>query len=791
LSDAKDIIFVENRDVYKIYVFKSIKSKADMRNLQCNTFKSIAIFLAVAIPLGMFAQNNETAINAEVNAMVKKMTLQEKVGQMAQVSIESLGRIENGDFVFDKEKIEDALVNYKIGSILNTPGLQNVNQWNNIIQQIQDLAKETRMKIPVLYGLDDNHGVNYVAGATLFPQEIGQSATWNPKLVYDAGVITAYESRAASVPWTFSPVLDLGTNPQWPRIWEDYGEDPYLDAQMGVAFIKGVQNPLGSPYKLAVSIKHYMAYSDPKSGHDRTDAWIPENYLREYHLPDFRAAIKAGARTVMVNSALINGIPTHINKHILTDIMKNELGFTGFIVTDWQDIENVYRRDHITKDIKGAIMLAINAGIDMSMIPYDYKEFCTDLISLVKEGKVPMSRIDDAVTRILRVKEELDLFQRPMTYAKDYPKFGSEEFAEAAYNTAAESITLLKNENNVLPLAKDAKILVTGPNANSMRTLNGGWTYTWQGEKTDEYAKKYHTILEAVQNKFGKDNVQYVEGVAYNMKGPYYEDSLQDIDAAVKVASGVDYILLCIGENSYTETPGNLDDLTLSDNQLALAKAMIQTGKPVIMILNEGRPRIIYRIVPGAAAILDIYLPSNYGADALADILAGDVNPSGKLPITYPRHTNSLVGYIHKPSEGGGNPQGGDFNPQWQFGFGLSYTTFSYRDLKMDKNGYSPDDTANVSVTVKNTGNREGKEVVEMFVSELVASVSPDVKRLRGFEKIDLKPGEAQTVTLKLPMKDLAFVNTNNKRTLEAGDFRLEIAGLHTLFNLTQTAVFP
>ncbi|MEP6948488.1 MAG: glycoside hydrolase family 3 N-terminal domain-containing protein [Ginsengibacter sp.] len=736
------------------------------------------------------AQSRNASIESKVSAMVKQMTLEEKVGQMAQVSIESLGGIQNGNFGFNQDKFRDAVVNYKIGSMLNTPGLQTAQQWNGIIEQIQNAAKETRLKIPVLYGLDNNHGVNYVAGATLFPQEIGQAATWNRQLVFDGGVITAYESRAVSVPWTFSPVLDLGTNPQWPRIWEDYGEDPYLGAEMGVQFVKGVQDPLGSKEKLAVSVKHYMAYSDPKSGHDRSDAWIPENYLREYHLPAFRAVVEAGARTVMVNSALINGLPTHINKHILTDILKKELGFTGFIVSDWQDIENVYRRDHITKDIRGAVMLAINAGIDMSMIPYDYKEFCTDLIALVHEGKVPMSRIDDAVTRILRVKHELQIFETPVTYVKDYPKFGSEAFEKAAYNTAAESITLLKNTNNVLPLPKTAKILVAGPNANSMRTLNGGWTYTWQGERTDEYAQRYNTILEAVQKKFGADHVKYQQGVAYNMKGKYYEDTVVNIDSAVQAAEGVDYILLCIGENSYTETPGNLNDLSLSDNQLLLAQAMIKTGKPVIFILNEGRPRIINRIEPGAAAIVDLYLPSNFGGDALADILTGDVNPSGKLPITYPKYTNSLAGYIHKPSEGNGNPQGGEDSIQFQFGFGLSYTSFEYSNLTINKKSFSPGETATINVTVKNTGNREGKEVAQLYVSELVASLTPDVKRLRGFEKIDLQPGESKTVEFKLPLKNLAFVNTDNKRTLEAGDFKTQVANQTTSFMVNKTIVF-
>ncbi|MEP6584227.1 MAG: glycoside hydrolase family 3 N-terminal domain-containing protein, partial [Ginsengibacter sp.] len=697
---------------------------------------------------------------AKIAAMIKQMTTEEKVGQMAQVSIESLGGIKDGNFSFNQDKFKDAVVNYKIGSILNTPGLLNATQWNNIISQIQEAANQTRMKIPLLYGLDDNHGVNYVAGTTLFPQEIGQAATWNRQLVFDGAVITAYESRAAGVPWTFSPVLDLGTNPQWPRIWEGFGEDPYLISELGKAFVKGIQDPLGSKEKLAVSVKHYMDYSDPKTGHDRSDSWIPEYYLREYHLPPFVAAVQAGARTVMVNSALINGVPVHVNKHILTDIMKHELGFTGFIVSDWQDIENVYRRDHITKDIKGAIMLAINAGIDMSMIPYDYKEFCTDLIALVKEGKVPMSRIDDALTRILRVKQELQLFETPVTYAKDYPKLGSAEFEKASYNTAAESITLLKNDKNILPIQKSAKILVTGPNANSMRTLNGGWTYTWQGDRTDVYAEKYNTIFEALEKKFGTSNVKYEPGVVYNMKGKYYEDSVQNMAAAVQAAADVDYIVLCVGENSYTETPGNLNDLTLSDNQLALAEAMIKTGKPIVLILNEGRPRIINKIEGGAAAIVDIYLPSNFGADALSDILVGDVNPSGKLPITYPRYTNSLAGYIHKPSEGNSNPQGGESNAQFEFGFGLSYTSFEYSNLTVSKKIFSPGETATINVTVKNSGSRDGKEVVQLFVSDLIASLTPDVKRLRGFEKIELKAGESKTITFKLNLKDLAFINT-------------------------------
>lgn len=748
------------------------------------------LVLLMGIVLQAQAQQKiNPVIEKKVDALLKQMTLEEKVGQMAQVSIESLGSMQGPVFSFSG-KLKDAVVNYKIGSVLNTPGLQTASDWNRIISEIQATAQQTRLKIPVLYGLDNIHGVNYVAGTTLFPQEIGQAATWNRELVRNVGVITAYESRAAGVPWTFSPVLDLGTNPQWPRIWEGYGEDPYLISEMGAQFIHGVQDPLGDKEKLVVSLKHYMAYSDPKSGHDRTDAWIPEHYLREYHLPPFVAAINANARTVMVNSALINGIPTHINKNVLTDILKNELGFTGFTVTDWQDIENVYRRDKITSSLKEAIGLAINAGIDMSMIPYDYKEFCSDLIALVKEGKVSQGRIDDAVRRILRVKYETGIFETPVTYLKDYPKFGSAEFERAAYNTAAESITLLKNSNNTLPLRANAKVLVTGPNANSMRTLNGGWTYTWQGEKTDEYAGKYNTILEALQKKLGANNVLFQQGVAYKMQGKYFEDSIADINAATQAAANVDYVLLCIGENSYTETPGNTNDLTLSGNQLALANALFKTGKPVIFILNEGRPRIISNIEPNAAAIVHTFLPGNFGGDALADVLVGTVNPSGKLPLTYPRYTNDLAGYIHKPSEGSGNPQGGETNSQYPFGFGLSYTTFSYSHLTVNKNIFAPNESATISVSVTNSGSNEGKEVVQLFISDAVASLSPDVKRLRGFEKINLKPGESKTVSFNIPLKQLAFVGTDLKKHLEAGDFIIQIASLQQKFSVNKTIVF-
>ncbi|HEY1113183.1 MAG TPA: glycoside hydrolase family 3 N-terminal domain-containing protein [Chitinophagaceae bacterium] len=761
--------------------------------------KSILIASGISLlHMSAHAQLNP-AVETKVNALVKQMTLEEKVGQMAQVAIDAIGKMDygKGTYAIDPVKLEEALVKYKVGSVLNTPPsiLLSAQQWNDVVQTLHTTAQKTRLKVPIIYGLDQIHGASYVGGATLFPQQIGQAATWNRDLVRQGGVITAYESRAAGVPWTFSPVLDLAANAQWPRLWETYGEDPYLISELGVAFVKGVQDPLGSKEKLAVSLKHYMGYGDPKSGKDRTNAWIPEHYLREYHLPQFRAAVKAGARNVMVNSALINGVPVHMNKHILTDILKNELGFTGFIVTDWQDIENIAKRDKIAKNNKEALMLAINAGIDMSMIPYNYKEFCEDLVALVKEGKVAQSRIDDAVRRVLRVKYELDLFTTPVTTVASYPKFGSKEFEQAAYQTAAESVTLLKNNANTLPIRKNERVLVTGPNANTMRALNGGWSYTWQGERTDEIAKDYNTILEALRTKLGEGNVTFEPGVVYKPKGKYWEDSVVNIDAVVSAAANADYVLLCIGENSYTETPGNLQEINLSGNQLALAKAVMGAGKPVIVVLNQGRPRVISSIEPGASAILYAYLPGNFGGNALADILAGDVNPSGKLPVTYPRYSNSLTNYIHKPSDAQLNPQGAydysaDFNPQYPFGFGLSYTTFAYSDLKVDKAAFDAAGTASISVTVKNTGTREGKEVVQLFISDEYASLTPDVKRLRGFEKVSLKPGESRTVTFKVPMKELAFVNLDNKLQLEEGTFKVQVEKLTTSFEVKEDKVF-
>lgn len=739
-------------------------------------------------------QKTDPAIDQKVKALLAKMTLEEKVGQMAQITLDV---VTNGKDRFssyepvslNQQQLEHALVKYKVGSILNTANnrARTVEVWHQLINKIQETGKG-RLNIPVLYGIDAVHGTTYTAGATMFPQQIGQAATRNRSLVYKGAEITAYETRASGIPWNFSPVLDVAPDPRFPRQWETFGEDPYLIKELGLQMVNGMEgNNIADPYKVASCLKHFLGYQVASSGKDRTPAYIPDHVLRDMHLPPFKAAIEAGAHSIMINSGIINGVPVHANYNLLTKLLRNELGFKGLIVTDWGDIENLYTRDRVAKDHKEAIMLAINAGIDMSMIAYDYERFCDNLIALVKEGKVKQTRIDDAVTHILKLKYQLGLFEKPIYDSKQYPKFGSKEFEQAAYQSAAESITLLKNNDNILPFKKGVKLLVTGPNANSMRTLNGGWTYSWQGEKVEEFASKYNTILEALSNKAGKENITFVDGVSYKMDGKYYEEFDKGTEEAVKAAQNVDAIVLCLGENSYTESPGNLSDLYMSDLQTQLALKLAATGKPIILVLNEGRPRLISKFEPKMAGILQAYLPGNFGGDALADILFGDVNPSGKLPYNYPKFPNSLVGYNHKPSENRTVMEGvynydAEYNPQYEFGFGLSYTSFKYDNLKLSAEKIKATQEITVSVEVTNTGNREGKEVVELYLSDLYASLTPDSRRLRGFEKINLKPGEKQTVTFKLSKADYAFTNLEGRSVIEPGEFKVKIGPLSKSF---------
>ena len=730
-------------------------------------------------------------VDPEIEKAVEKtlagMTLEEKVGQMTEVAIDILGDWGPEGFVLNPEKVQNAIGKYKVGSVLNTPVVgQTPEKWQEIIGYIQEVSMK-ELGIPCVYGLDQNHGASYVMGATYLPQNINVGATFNPEVAYQAGQITAYESRAANCPWTYSPTVDLSRDPRWPRVWENYGEDPLVNAIQGSATVRGMQgddpNHIG-PNNIAVSVKHYLGYGNPRTGKDRTPAYIPEHELKEKNFAPFKACIEAGALTIMVNSASVNGIPVHASKELLTGWLKEGLNWDGMIVTDWADINNLYTREGVAHDKKEAIEIAINAGIDMTMEPYDL-EFTTILIELVNEGRVSMDRIDDAVRRVLRLKYRLGLFETPNTPLENYPDFGSEKYAQAATRAAEESEVLLKNVNGILPLAKGQKILVTGPNANSMRCLNGGWSYTWQGHMADMFTEQYNTIYEAVCNKFGAKNVVLEQGVTYVPQGGYAEENAPEIEKAVRAARNVDVILACIGENSYCETPGNLTDLALSENQRNLVKALAKTGKPIVLILNEGRPRLINDIEPLADGIIDILLPGNYGGDALANILAGDANPSAKLPYTYPRHQASLTTYDYKVSEETDTMKGAyDYNAvvsvQWPFGFGLSYTTFEYSNFQCSVEEFGADTDLVFTVDVTNTGKIAGKEVVMLYSRDMVASMVPENRRLRAYEKVEIQPGETVNVTLKIKGSDLAFVNTQCEWTLEPGDFRMQ-AGDQTL----------
>ena len=789
----------------------------------------------------------DAALEAKIEKTLSRMTLDEKVGQMLELNLDVMGKMTAQNPKVDRDKIRQAMQQYgqtneqiavltnmtdqeiidrigqygidiytgdtkmewqlnelmldtiiskyKIGSVLNAPGTRaaTVGQWRQWIGLIQELSMR-HIGIPDIYGLDNNHGVTYVQGGTLFPQPINLAASFNTELARTGAEITAYESRAANCPWVYNPTIDLGRDPRWARIWESFGEDAIVNARMVEAEIRGYQgddpNHLG-PYHVATSVKHYFAYGAPFSGKDRTPAYLSPQVLREKYFEPFRAAAMAGALTMMVNSASVNGVPLHASYEYLTQWLKEDLQWDGMLVTDWADINNLYTREKVAKDKKDAIRIAINAGIDMSMDPYSV-EFCILLKELVNEGKVSMERIDDAVRRILRVKYRLGLFEQPNTGGKGYEKYGSQEFADKALRAAEETEVLLKNENGILPLAKGKKILLTGPNANQMRCLNGGWSYTWQGSKAEDLSEKYNTIYEALCNKYGRENIILEQGVTYNELGAYWQENEPQIDRAVAAAAQADVIIACIGENSYTETPGNLTDLWMSENQRSLVKALAKTGKPVIMVLNEGRPRLLADIEPLAQAVVHILLPGNYGGDALANLLAGDANFSAKLPYTYPKEINTLINYDYKVSEqvstmAGAYDYDAKVTQQWPFGYGLSYTTFTYDNLRVDKTRFSADDVLRVSVDVTNTGRRAGKEAVLLYSSDLIASLTPDSRRLRDFQKVSLQPGERQTVTFDLPASDLAFVGADGKWVLEEGEFVLSIGGQTQLVECSET----
>lgn len=743
---------------------------------------------------------SDPKIEAQVEQTLKKLTLEEKIGQMMELVTDLFGANDkNGVFYIDEHKTDSILSRYKIGSILNAPNTcaPTAKQWEKYIAQIQKISMK-RIGIPCVFGLDQNHGSTYTQGGTLFPQNINVAATFNREIARRSAEATAYETRAVSVPWTYSPTVDLGRDARWPRIWENFGEDCYLSSEMGKAMVYGFQGEDPNnidQYHIATSMKHFMGYGVPWTGKDRTPAYISPADLREKHFAPFLAGLQAGALTVMVNSASVNGMPMHANKDILTGWLKEETGWDGVLITDWADINNLYTREMVAKDKKDALRIAINAGIDMIMEPYSC-DACGYLVELVKEGKIPMSRIDDACRRVLRMKYRLDLFKNPTQKLKNYPKFGGEEFAKLALEGATESMVLLKNEGNILPLQHGKKILLTGPNANQMRCLNGGWSYTWQGHRADEFAGKYNTIYEAFCNEYGKENVILNQGVTYNEKGKYWEENEPQIQEAVAAAKDADVIVACIGENSYTETPGNLTDLWLSENQRNLVKALAQTGKPVILVLNEGRPRLIADIEPLAQGIINILIPGNMGGDALANLVSGKSNFSGKMPYTYPKEINSLANYDFKKSEEVGTMEGAyDYNAkitqQWGFGYGLSYTTYKYSNLKVSQSDFRHGDIIKVSVDVKNTGKVAGKESVLLFSSDLIASMVPDGRRLRAFDKVELQPGETKTMTFELKADDLAFVDWNGKWRLEEGDFKLMIADQSADIHCTDTYQWP
>ncbi len=744
-------------------------------------------------------QNKE--IEQKVEALLKKMTLEEKIGQMTQLTIDVVGKGNNVfhtiiPFQFDEALLDTVIRKYKVGSILNVPGMtpQTIEEWTAIIKRLQKEAIAAT-GIPIIYGVDQIHGTTYTRGGTLLPQNINMGATFNRAIAYEGGRISAYETRAGNIPWTFAPVVDLGRDQRWPRMWETFGEDAYVATELGRETIKGFQGGNGESVgkdHVAACMKHYMGYGVPYSGKDRTPSYISEQDMREKHFAPFLEAIRNGALSVMANSGMNNGMPFHANYEYLTKWLKQDLNWDGVIVTDWADINNLAFRDRVATNKKEAIKMAINAGIDLSMDPYSW-DFCVLLKQLVEEGGVSMERIDDANRRILRMKYRLGLFDKPYREISEYPDFASDKHAKVALNAAEESITLLKNDDHILPLAKGKKILITGPNANSMRTLNGGWSYTWQGDRTDEFARQHNTILEAFTQKAGKESIVFEPGVTYKAKGAYWEENEPEIEKAVAAAQNADIILACIGENSYCETPGNLTDLTLSKNQIELVKALAATGKPVVLVLNEGRPRIINEIVPLAKGIIQIYLPGNYGADALANVVYGDTNPSGKLPYTYPRYINSLITYDYKPAENMDKMEGiydydAVMSVQWAFGYGLSYTTFEYSNLRVNKTSFATNDILTFTVDVKNTGKVTGKESIMLFTSDKVASLTPDVRRLRAFDKIELKPEETKTVTLTIKGSDLAFVGYDGKWVLEAGEFGVQV-GSQTL-NITCTDTY-
>ncbi len=720
------------------------------------------LFLLLGCALNTVQSNNE--IESKVKQLLSEMSLEEKIGQMTQIDFSVIAAELNSENPIDQSKLADAILIYHVGSILNAPQTPNnqaqtVAVWHNVLSSIQAVTGQSRLKVPVIYGIDAIHGATYTKGSVLFPQAINMAATFNSDLSFKEGEITARELRVAGLQWNFSPVMDLGRQPLWPRLWETYGEDVHLATVMGTSYIKGHQGAdFSAASKALTCLKHYVGYSFPINGKDRTPAWIGERMLREYFLPTFEAAIKAGSPTIMVNSAEVDGIPGHANYQYLTTILRDELGFKGFTVSDWEDIKRLYTRDKLAANEKEAVKIAVMAGVDMSMVPFDYS-FYHLLLELVNAGEVPLARIDEAVARILTVKYQAGLFKPPTPLLPEATNFATELATDTNRQAARESIILAKNDQHILPLKKTANILLAGPNANLLSVMNGGWTLTWQGDNESLYPKDKLTIYKALQNKsLGKVT--------------YLENSVLDKQTAIEASKDVDVIVLCLGEKPYTETVGNIGSLNLDASQIKLANAMLTTGKPVILIMTGGRPRIITEQAELASAVILGFLPGMEGGEAIADILYGDYNPNGKLPISYPRDTNDIVLYDHKPIE---TYESNAYHPLYAFGHGLSYTSFKTSDLKLAGNTFNMGDTIELSVTVKNTGLMSGKETVLVYLNDVAASVTRPSRQLKAFKKVELAAGQTQTLHFTLSPEDLSFIGVDLKRVIEPGEFKIMV----------------
>jgi len=747
--------------------------------------RALAAGVALALLLGVSGGSAQAPRDARVEALLARMTLEEKVGEMTQLTLQSISRSPATDstpLVLDTAKLENVLVRHGVGSILNVFDVAYTpRQWQELIRTLQRATERKRLKIPVIYGIDAVHGHNYMVGATLFPQNLGMTATWNPELVRRAGEVTAIETRASGIPWNFAPVLDIGRQPLWPRFYETFGEDPHLAKVMGAAAVRGMQgDDVGSPLRVAATGKHFLGYGVPRSGMDRTPAWITDRELYEYHVPTFRAAIEAGVRTVMVNSGDVNGVPVHASRELLTRLLREELGFTGVAVSDWRDIIRLHTVHRVAPTPKDAVRMAVLAGIDMSMVPYDLS-FRDHLLELVREGAVPEERVDESVRRILKLKYDLGLFENRYPDPRLLRRIATPEHRAVSREAAEESITLLKNDGGILPLARTARVLVTGPGADDVPVLFGGWTYTWQGTNARMYPKGIPTLLQALRSEVGADRVTYVPGATY--------DQEVDVAAAALAARQADVAVVALAERPQAETPGNIEDLQISPAQLRLVQAIHATGTPVVLVLVEGRPRIVREAADSARAVVMAYQPGPFGAESVANVLFGDVNPSGRLPFTYPRHPNALLHYDHAHSEAAGaDGPGGSFDPQWTFGHGLSYTTFAYGGLRVANPRPGEYGKLVVSVEVANTGSRAGKEVVQLYVRDLYASVAPPVRRLRAFQKIELQPGERRTVTFEVPVQELAFIGLDGRPVVEPGDFEVMVGGLVQRFTVAGTS---